>query len=250
MWGALVVWAGVVIAVAGLALVVKPMRRVHVPTRRAAAVVAGVGAMLLAIGFLLPTTESRAPRTESRLDAIVPVWQFVEKHTIRVPAPPPVVYAAMKHVRADEILLFRTLTWIRRGGRPSPPSILNAGADESLIDLATRTSFISLADDAPRELVVGTIVGAPPGARIELRPEIFRTTLPDGYALAAMNFRIEPDGDSASIVTTETRVFATGPQARRRFAAYWRVIYPGSAVIRRMWLRAIKRRATERPPHN
>jgi len=41
-----------------------------------------------------------------------------------------------------------------------------------------------------------------------------------------------------------TRVFASGPAARRRFAAYWRVIYPGSALIRRMWLRAIERRAT------
>jgi hypothetical protein len=30
---------------------------------------------------------------------------------------------------------------------------------------------------------------------------------------------------------------------RRVFAAYWRVIYPGSALIRRMWLRAVKRRA-------
>jgi hypothetical protein len=39
-------------------------------------------------------------------------------------------------------------------------------------------------------------------------------------------------------------VFASSPSARRRFAAYWRVIYPGSAIIRRMWLRAIEHRAT------
>ncbi|HYW41393.1 MAG TPA: hypothetical protein VE959_00970 [Bryobacteraceae bacterium] len=34
-----------------------------------------------------------------------------------------------------------------------------------------------------------------------------------------------------------------GPQLLHGFAAYWRMIYPGSALIRRMWLRAIKRRA-------
>jgi len=28
---------------------------------------------------------------------------------------------------------------------------------------------------------------------------------------------------------------------------YWRVIYPGSALIRRMWLRAIKKRAEALP---
>jgi hypothetical protein len=58
-----------------------------------------------------------------------------------------------------------------------------------------------------------------------------------------MNFRVSPDGPHASIVSTETRVFAGSAPTRRRFAAYWRVIYPGSALIRRMWLRAIERRS-------
>ena len=59
-----------------------------------------------------------------------------------------------------------------------------------------------------------------------------------------MNFLVTPDGPNGSLVSTETRVFANSPAARRRFAAYWRVIYPGSAIIRRMWLRAIRQRAT------
>lgn len=61
-----------------------------------------------------------------------------------------------------------------------------------------------------------------------------------------MNFLVTPDGPGRSVVSTETRVFANSPSARRRFAAYWRVIYPGSAIIRRMWLRAIERRAISR----
>jgi hypothetical protein len=44
-------------------------------------------------------------------------------------------------------------------------------------------------------------------------------------------------------LTTETRVYAAGAKAVRGFAAYWRMIYPGSSLIRRMWLRAIKLRA-------
>jgi hypothetical protein len=58
-----------------------------------------------------------------------------------------------------------------------------------------------------------------------------------------MNFLVTPDGQDGSFVSTETRVFANNAAARRRFAAYWRLIYPGSAMIRRMWLRAIVRRA-------
>jgi hypothetical protein len=90
------------------------------------------------------------------------------------------------------------------------------------------------------------VVVAPPGTPRPLTPETFRANpgnLPPGFALAAMNFVVTPEGPNTSWVSTETRVFATSPDARRRFAAYWRVIYPGSAIIRRMWLRAIRRRA-------
>jgi hypothetical protein len=102
-----------------------------------------------------------------------------------------------------------------------------------------------LADDPPFELVIGTVVVAPPGGCAALTPETFKAQLTPGFALAAMNFRVTPIGPDASLVSTETRVFANDPTARRRFARYWLLIYPGSAFIRRMWLRAVKRRATD-----
>lgn len=172
----------------------------------------------------------------------MPVWQFREFHSIRVAAPPQRVHQAIENVRADEISLFGALTWIRRGGRPLPEGILNAGNREPLIDVAVRGGFVRLANEAPREIVIGTAVHTPRGASDTLGPRLFSDP-PAGYALAAMNFLVTPDGPAASIVSTETRVYATSPAARRRFGAYWRVIYPGSALIRRMWLRAVERRA-------
>ena len=186
------------------------------------------------------------PKPETRLDEFVPVWQFGEHHSIRVAAPPAKVFDAVKHIRAGEITFFRTLTWIRRGGRKLPESILNARNDTPLLDVATKSGFIYLANEPPRELVIGTMVIAPPGARQPLTPETFTIPLPPGYALAAMNFLVKPNGPTASIVSTETRVFANSADCRRRFARYWRLIYPGSALIRRMWLRAIRKRATTR----
>jgi hypothetical protein len=61
-----------------------------------------------------------------------------------------------------------------------------------------------------------------------------------------LHIRIEDAGPAACTLTTETRVYATDASTRRRFALYWRVIYPGSALIRRMWLRAIAHRAQAR----
>jgi hypothetical protein len=172
----------------------------------------------------------------------MPVWQFNEVHTIRIAAPPDKVSAAIRQVRADEIFLFRTLTWIRRGGRSMPRNILAAGTQEPLIAVALAGGFVTLADDA-REIVIGCVVAAPPGARGKPTPALFTAPVPPGFALAAMNFRLTADGPGATWLTTETRVFASSASARRRFALYWRVIYPGSALIRRMWLRAIERRA-------
>lgn len=235
MSGSVVVYSGLIIAFAGLVAIFW--------SRRRGLVVGAAGVVLCVVGLVLPAPELRRARAESRLDEFAPVWQFSEYHTIRVDAPPAPVFEAISDVRADEILLFRTLTWIRRGGRSQPQNILDAAGRKSIIDVATDTSFVILANDAPRELVVGTVVAAPPGNRARLTPEMFKKSLPPGFALATMNFIVTPDG-SGSRVSTETRVFANSDPARRRFAVYWRVIYPGSALIRRMWLRAIALRAT------
>ncbi|MDP9205937.1 MAG: hypothetical protein M3P12_10850 [Gemmatimonadota bacterium] len=247
MFGSAIVYSGFVITTAGLILFIKPIERLHVRSRSEALAIIGVGAMLVGIALTLPARESEVGRKQTRLDEFVPVWQFGERHTIRIDAPPARVFEAIRSVRANEITLFGTLTWIRRGGRKAPESILNAGDSVPLLEVATRNGFIYLADDAPREVVIGTIVVAPPGGRGMLTPEQFKTRLAPGFALAAMNFLVTADGPKASRVSTETRVFANSASARRRFARYWRIIYPGSALIRVMWLRAVRRRAMTPP---
>lgn len=188
--------------------------------RRVVAIVAGVSA--IAAALLWPVRERRAAARAQRIDDAMPRWHFNEVHRIRINAPPERVFDAIHRVTASDIMLFRTLTAIRRFGRPLPDNILNAPPDEPLLDLVTRTTFVYLADDPPREVVVGTCVGT--GVN------------------AVMNFHVAGDA-SGSDVTTETRVYADSPAAARKFAAYWRVILPGSDIIRRMWLLAVKRRA-------
>jgi hypothetical protein len=200
------------------------------------------GVVLVVVGFALPARETHVDQPVTQLDAFMPRWQFSEHHQTHVDAWPERVFEAIRAVRADEIALFRLLTWIRRGGRKLPEGILNAGTDRPLLDVATSSGFIYLADDAPRELVIGTTVIAPRRGKRAVTPELFRETLPPGFAIAAMNFRVTPDG-GGSLVTTDTRVYANDARSRRNFKRYWRMIYPGSALIRVMWLRAVARRA-------
>jgi hypothetical protein len=244
MLGSTIVYTGFAIATAGLILVIKPIERLHVTSRSQGLAILGISILVAGIGLSAPASESRVEKPETRLDEFMPVWQFNERHTIKVAASPERAFDAIRRVRANEISLFNTLTWIRRGGRKVPAGILNAGHSTPLLDVATKSGFIYLANDAPREVVIGTMVIAPPGSRGALTTQTFKTPLAPGFALAAMNFVVTPDGPFASIVSTETRVFASSPESRRRFARYWRVIYPGSAIIRRMWLRAVQRKAT------
>ena len=236
-------YSGLIVTAAGVVLAIRPIERLHITTRSQGLAIAGLGVLIAGIGFNAPAPESRVTKAETRLDEFIPVWQFNERHSITVEAPPDRVYLALTQVRADEIFLFRTLTWIRRGGQAMPEGILNASGQRPLLDVATRNGFIYLANDPPKEIVLGTVVVAPPGKHVDLTPQLFKAPLPAGFALAAMNFIVSPEGQNASRVTTETRVFASSAGARRGFATYWRMIYPGSAIIRRMWLRAVRHRA-------
>jgi hypothetical protein len=184
----------------------------------------------------------------ARLDEFAPEHEFNEVHAIRVRAPTERVYRAIKEVTAGEIALFRALTWIRRLGRKGKESILNPPPDEPVLGVATRTGFLMLADEPEREIVVGTVVIVPAGARKPRTAEEFKRIDASGFARATMNFRIEDAGDGTSVVSTETRVHATDAQSRRRFRRYWTIIRPGSGFLRWMWLRAIRRRAEAPEP--
>ena len=245
MFPVAVVYVGLAALGVGLVSLAKPLDFVGIPTRRKAAIVAASGIVLVFAGMSLPAGETQISNPQTRFDTYMPVYQFHEVHSIRVAAPREQVFRAVKEVTPGEIPFFRTLTWIRRLGRPVPESILNAPEGQPILEVATRSSFLRLDEIPGREIVVGTLVVTPQGwqAKSKPTPEGFQMLNASGFALAGMNFYLEDDGPSACVVSTETRVFATDPSTRRRFARYWRVIYPGSALLRRMWLRAIKHRA-------
>jgi len=237
---------GVVAAVAALALI-RPIPRLGLRTRRRA-LVAWLLAIACGVGTLIwPTHETRVASPVSRLDHIVPIYQFSEVHETTIEASPERIYRGICTVTVNEIALLRTLTLIRRFGRPGPDSVLNPPGDKPFCEVALSSGFYLLADEPPSELVLGTFVAAPKAARANPPPQITAATFmaihSPGFAIAVMNFRLRSIGSARTRLTTETRVFATDATIRRRFAAYWRVIYPGSSIIRMMWLRAIKRSA-------
>jgi hypothetical protein len=249
------VYASALIALGGAAGVIRPFRRLHRRSRRRALMMFA-GGIAAAVGIAMITPHATSSAEHNGIDAFAPVFHFREHHATVVSAPPDRVFAAIKAVTADDIALFNLFTAIRRFGRPGPESILNAPRQQPILDVATRTSFKLLVDRAPQELAIGSVVIRPPqanasgepaqGTRRQFTSDDFRTLAEPGFAKATMNFVVSDLGNGTSRIDTETRVFATDDGALRRFTPYWRIIFPGSSILRSTWLAAIKRRA-ERP---
>ena len=246
----LLVYGGALAALLGPAVVARARRRTGRPWGGVAALAALVGIVLALLGLALPSRDTVVAPARTRLDAVMPRYQFRERHALAAAAPPLAVDRAIRTVTADEIPLYRALTWLRRMGRRAPEGLLNAPPATPMLALAPRTGFRLLADERGRVIVLGVAgpaspaAGAAGAATRDTGPRPF-TASAEGYASIAVAFRVEPDGRGGAIVSTETRVFAPDAPTRRRLATYWRLIYPGSALIRRGWLLAIRRRAEE-----
>lgn len=257
MIGSIALYAGLALGLVGAVALLRPLPALRLGTRWRALTLVAFGVLLVAIAIALPVRETSVLIPTTRLDLFVPTWQFAERHGIRIHAEPARVEAAVRTVTAREIRLFRPLTWIRRPRIPpnvGPEGILTPPADEPILDVALRSGFLLLDEEPLEEIVFGTLVVVPaelselPPAERERRRDArssrwFRDLSEAGWAKAAMNFRLVDEGQGWTRLTTETRVFATDDATRRRFTVYWRLIYPGSSLIRYTWLAAIRDRA-------
>ena len=238
-------YAFVTTAAVGLLSMLRPIRLLRIRSRRTALVVCLAGAFGASHVLDATALADYVTSPASKLDEFAPIYQFSETATIPVRASADRIYEALFRVTAGEVPLYRTLAWVRRGAASGPESVLNPPDYEPLIRVATRTSFLTLAEVPGREYVMGAVVMAPEGVKLAAgpTPESFRALTQPGFAKAVMSFTIEPQGPGLCLLRTATRVHATDPASRDVFTRYWTVIAPGSLLIRHMWLRAIKVRA-------
>jgi hypothetical protein len=176
------------------------------------------------------------------LDEFLPDYDVNEVHSTRVAAPPEAVFAAVRALTTRDVPLARALMAVRslpgrlRGRRRSP------GAP--ILEQFVRGGFVVLAE-RPDELVLGGVgrFWQPSATVRRISAEEFAAFDEPGWARTAFNFETRAEPGGGTLLTTETRIQGTDAAARRSFRRYWRVIGPGSAAIRRAWLRAIRLRA-------
>jgi hypothetical protein len=173
------------------------------------------------------------------LDEQMPVWDVRERHSVAVAASPERTLAAALEVTSREIPALRALMAVRTLGLS-----LRGRTDVPLLRGFERMGFRVIGTSADEVAYggAGRFWRASGGLR-RVPPEEFAAFADPGYAKAGFNFRVEPGPDGGCVLSTETRVVGTDPGASRRFRAYWTLVRPGSGLIRRDWLRAIRARA-------
>ena len=171
------------------------------------------------------------------IDDLVPEYEFSEYHERAVQAPTEIVRRAAVEWEPQESLPWRLLLRLRGLGRPKG----------TLREWGEATGFLCLAETED-EIVYGQA-----GRFWSLRErsalvsprtvEEFREFNDPRSAVTAFNIRVEALVPDRTRLSTETRVHALGPSARRRFRLYWLLIRPFSGLLRAAMLRGISTRA-------
>ena len=194
------------------------------------------------------------------LDDLMPRYDVVERHRTTVRAAPATVFAAIRRADlaggpiASALMALRLLPAAIVGLVRSPSRALAElrerrarGQGRGAVRLAEfeRAGFHVVAERPGTEIVIGLLgrFWTPRGGLCDsVSVDDFDAGPPPGFALAGWNFTVSTAAGGGTELATETRV-RCAPDARTSFRAYWLVVRPGSGIIRREMLRAIRREA-------
>ena len=180
----------------------------------------------------------------------MPRFDTRSQHAIEVRAPAQAVFTAVEAVTVKEVRFLRELEFIRALPRLAATGRLDVPTVNAPLVLSFTRGAVLLGARPPEEVLAGAIgcfwrlAGNVPV--VFGSPEEFLTFTEPGFAKAGVGFRLDPR-DAEILLTTETRFVSTDEATHRRMSRYWRIIRPGSNLIRTEWLRAIRRRALRRP---
>jgi hypothetical protein len=194
------------------------------------------------------------------IDTYLPKYDERVRHQTRVAALPADAYAALRAVDLHRSMVVRMLIAMRKlpsrvVGRERPPGGVHASgrvhAPRSLVNSMLDLGWEILEETPDCEIVIGTVT-QPWRSAVQFRglsPREFVTFAEPGFAKIVMNLAAESCLPGGSIISTETRVLATSPGARRRFRIYWRVVRPGIKIIRRIALTKARRELIRAEKH-
>jgi hypothetical protein len=193
-----------------------------------------VGAVWLRYGRV-----GRAPFA-ALLDAFMPDYDVVERHSVRVGAPADVTLTAACELDLERSAVIHAIFRGREVILGSDPDA--AAHPRGLVAFTKSIGWGVLADVHGHEIVMGAVT-QPWKADVVFRalpPDEFAAFHEPDFVKIVWTLRADALSADACVVSTETRVMTTDPAARRKFRRYWAVFSPGIILIRREGLTRVK----------
>jgi hypothetical protein len=248
-WGAYqplstLVYSGIVLALCGLANLVIPLRFLGIRKRVVGAIILAGGVALAVAALLWPAPMYRVAQHKTVLDDVMPEYQFFERHSARIHARPEQVMQAVRQSTFGDMKSLATLLKIRAAAL----RIHDNGAfqNKQVLDAFSASGYASGGNEHEVVMCGGANMRAKRPLQLRTLEE-FADYGEQGAVKMAFNFKVDDAGDGWATVSTETRVLATDDLTRRGMGRYWRLIVPGSGLLRYQWLDGIKKRAESMP---
>jgi hypothetical protein len=240
-------YSGIVLALCGLANLAIPLRFLGIRKRAVGALILGCGVGLTIAALLWPAPTIRVAQHKTVLDDVMPEYQFSERHSARIHARPGQVMQAVRQSTFGDMKSLVTLLKIRGAALRTPSDAKSAlSPDKPILDAFSASGYVSGGSEHELVMCGGANVRAKRPLAVRTFEECADYREP-GAIKVALNFNMEEAGGGWSTISTETRVVATDDSTRTGMSRYWRLIVPGSGLLRRQWLDGIKKRAESMP---
>jgi hypothetical protein len=243
-------WIGLILTVVGIISLIHPLAFLFVLNRTIAAVVVLVGILTCLISLFSPARLYHSKTDNQKIDALLPDYAFNEFHEVCINAPIDKVKQVLTVTGVKDIPVAHLLMSVR--GIADEDVDLSDRASNNQVGAETISTpdfnfFVVSPDEWITVMILKSVIitnnsdkPAPPEISTLEQFEAFNDP---GYIKVAVNFRFIRKSDDQTILTTETRNNGITLKDSRVFGIYWRIIYPGSAIIRRVWLDTIKKKA-------
>lgn len=239
------VYLGIVLALGGLANVAIPFRFLGIRRRIAGALVLSAGFTLALAGLYWPARTIHVAQHKTRLDDAMPEYQFNERHSARVHAGREQLMRAVREATFGDMRSLNALLRIRGAALHAGSDNGAFASDKRILDAFSASGYLSGGNEHEIVMIGVVDVRARRLAEVRTLEEAAAFRAKDAVKMA-FDFEVEEAGAGWSRITTETRVLALDDSGRG-MAKYWRLIVPGSGLLRLQWLDGIKRRAESMP---
>ena len=243
-------WIGVILLVVGIISFIHPLPFLLILNRNVAACVIFSGTLISVVSLLYPVKVKQSSTTNLKIDALLPNYSFNEIHEVQINASPEKVKQILQVTGVKDIPVVHLLMKIRGIADDSLDMSDRVANNKAGFDTFSTPDFNFFVVD-PNEFVTVMIIKSAMVSNKSDKPappeiltlEQFTSFNNPGYVKVAVNFRFISTDNKSTTLTTETRVQGITSEDNSTFGYYWRIIYPGSAIIRRVWLDTIRKRA-------